>query len=67
MKEKQRRLSHQEKNELFKMYEKGSYTGKQLSDIFLISNVAVCALLKRNGYKAKPQSELQRKMLRRKR
>jgi len=61
MKEKQRRLSHQEKNELFRMYETGNYTGKQLSEIFPISQVAINALLRRNGYEAKPQSELQRK------
>jgi len=61
MKIKQRRLSHQEKNELFKMYETGNYTGKQLSEIFPISDVAINALLRRNGYNAKSQSELQRK------
>lgn len=61
MKEKQRRLSHQEKNELFRMYETGNYTGKQLSEIFPISQVAISALLRRNGYEAKSASELQRK------
>lgn len=61
MKIKQRRLSHQEKSELFKMYETGNYTGKQLSEIFPISDVAINALLRRNGYNTKSQSELQRK------
>ena len=61
MKEKQRRLSHQEKNELFRMYETGNYTGKQLSEIFPISDVAINALLRRNGYDAKSASELKRK------
>lgn len=61
MKTKQRRLTHQEKSELFKMYETGKYTGKQLSGIFPVSDVAINALLRRNGYQAKSQSELQRK------
>ena len=61
MKEKQRRLSHQEKNELFKMYETGDYTGSDLSKVFKISTVAINGLLRRNGYEAKPQSELRRK------
>ena len=61
MKIKQRRLSHQEKSELFKMYETGKYTGVDLAKIFNISSVATNALLRRHGYKAKTQSELQRK------
>ena len=61
MKEKQRRLSHQEKVELFELFETGNYTGKQLSELFPISQVSINTLLKRNGYVAKPQSELQRK------
>jgi len=61
MKTKQRRLSHQEKSELFKMYETGKYTGVDLAKIFNISSVATNTLLRRHGYKAKTQSELQRK------
>ena len=61
MKEKQRRLSHQEKVELFKLFETGNYTGKQLSGLFPISQVAINTLLKRNGYMAKSKSELKRK------
>ena len=61
MKEKQRRLSHQERVELFRLFETGNYTGKQLSGIFSISDVAINGLLRRNGYQAKSQSELQRK------
>lgn len=61
MKTKQRRLSHQEKSELFKMYETGKYIGVDLAKIFNISSVATNALLRRHGYKAKTQSELQRK------
>ena len=61
MKPKQRRLSHQERTELFKLYETGSYTGTDLSEIFPTSKEAINALLRRNGYKPKPQSELQRK------
>lgn len=61
MKVKQRRLSHQEKTELFSLYETGNYTGADLSKIFPISVTAINRLLRRNGYKAKPQSELQRK------
>jgi hypothetical protein len=58
---KQRRLSHKEKSELFTKYETGKYTGADLSKYYNISSVAVNALLRRHGYKAKPQSELQRK------
>lgn len=58
---KQRRLTHQEKSELFAKYETGKYTGADLAKEYLISSVAVNALLRRNGYKAKAQSELQRK------
>lgn len=61
METKQRRLSHEEKTELFKLFETAEYTGKQLSELFPISDVAISALLRRNGYKAKSQSELQRK------
>ena len=61
MKEKQRRLSHQEKVELFKMFETGEYSGNQLTNYFPISQVAINALLRRNGYEAKSASELKRK------
>lgn len=61
MKEKQKRLTHQEKSKLFKLFETGKYTGKQLSEIFPISCTAINALLKRHGYNSKSQSELQRK------
>ena len=61
MKEKQRRLSHQEKVELFRLFETGNHTGKQLSELFPISQVAINTLLKRNGYMAKSKSELKRK------
>ena len=61
MKIKQRRLNHQEKSDLFRMYETGNYTAVELSQLFPITNVAISALLKRNGYQAKSQSELQRK------
>ena len=61
MKIKQRRLNHQEKSDLFMMYETGNYTAVELSQLFPITNVAISALLKRNGYQAKSQSELQRK------
>ena len=61
MKIKQRRLSHQEKSELFRMYETGNYSGNQLSKYFPISQVAINALLRRNGYDAKSASELKRK------
>ena len=58
---KQRRLTHKEKSELFAKYETGKYTGADLAEYYNISSVAVNALLRRNGYKAKSQSELQRK------
>ena len=61
MKEKQRRLSHSEKTQLFEMYETGDYSGNQLSKHFPISQVAINNLLRRNGYAAKSASELQRK------
>ena len=61
MKEKQRRLSHSEKSQLFEMYETGNYSGNQLSKYFPISQVAINALLRRNGYEAKSASELKRK------
>lgn len=58
---KQRRLSTEEKKELFEMYKTGKYTGKDLSYIFPITPVAINALLRRHGYTSKSQSELQRK------
>ena len=61
MKTIQKRLSHQEKNKLFEMYETGNYTAVELSKHFPVTNTAISALLKRNGYKTKSQSELQRK------
>ena len=61
MKQKQRRLSHQEKNELFRMFETGNYSGNQLTNYFPISQVAINNLLRRNGYDAKSASELKRK------
>lgn len=61
MKQKQRRLSHQEKSELFRMYETGKYSGNQLTNYFPISQAAINNLLRRNGYAAKSASELQRK------
>ena len=61
MKQKQRRLSHQEKIELFRMHETGNYSGNQLTNYFPISQVAINNLLRRNGYDAKSASELKRK------
>ena len=61
MKEKQRRLSHSEKSQLFEMYETGNYSGNQLTKYFPISQVAINNLLRRNGYAAKSASELKRK------
>ena len=61
MKQNQRRLSHQEKIELFRMYETGKYSGNQLTNYFPISQVAINSLLRRNGYVAKSASELKRK------
>ena len=58
---KQRRLTHKEKSELFTKYETGKYTGADLAEYYNISSVAVNALLRRHGYKAKSQSELRRK------
>lgn len=58
---KQRRLTHKEKSELFTKYETGKYTGADLAKYYNISSVAVNALLRRHGYKAKSQSELHRK------
>lgn len=58
---KQRRLTHKEKSELFAKYETGKYTGADLAKEYPISCTAINALLRRNGYKAKSQSELQRK------
>ena len=61
MKEKQRRLSHEEKAELFEMFKTGKYSGNQLTNYFPISQVAINGLLRRNGYAAKSASELKRK------
>ena len=61
MKEKQRRLSHEEKSKLFAMFKTGKYSGNQLSKYFPISQVAINNLLRRNGYDAKSASELNRK------
>ena len=58
---KQRRLSHKEKTELFAKYETGKYTAVDLAKEYPVSSAAISALLKRHGYKAKTQSELQRK------
>lgn len=58
---KQRRLTHKEKAELFAKYETGKYTGADLAKEYPISSAAINGLLRRNGYKAKAQSELQRK------
>ena len=58
---KQRRLDHKEKGELFSKYETGGYTGTDLAKEYNISAVAINALLRRHGYKARSQSELQRK------
>lgn len=61
MKEKQRRLSHEEKSKLFAMFKTGKYSGNQLVNYFPISQVAINNLLRRNGYAAKSPSELKRK------
>lgn len=61
MKDKQRRLSHEEKTQLFEMFETGKYSGNQLTNYFPISQVAINGLLRRNGYAAKSASELKRK------
>lgn len=61
MKEKQRRLSHEEKAKLFAMFKTGKYSGNQLANYFPISQVAINNLLRRNGYAAKSTSELNRK------
>ena len=58
---KQRRLTHKEKTELFTKYESGKYTGADLAKEYPISLTAINGLLRRNGYKSKSQSELQRK------
>ena len=58
---KQRRLSHREKTELFTKYETGKYTGADLAKEYPISLTAINGLLRRHGYKAKSQSDLQRK------
>lgn len=61
MKDKQRRLSHEEKSELFKMYETGKYSMRSLANYFPITESSIISLLRRNGYKAKSASELKRK------
>ncbi|MAX51482.1 MAG: hypothetical protein CMH22_05840 [Methylophaga sp.] len=61
MKTKQRRLSHEEKNKLFEMYETGNYNYTELCKFFPITSASIGRMLKRNGYKTKSQSELQRK------
>ena len=58
---KQRRLTHDEKIKLFAKYETGNFTGADLSKEYPITSVAINALLRRHGYKAKSQSELRRK------
>ncbi len=58
---KQRRLTNKEKSELFTKYETGKFTAVDLAKEYPISSTAISALLKRHGYKAKSQSELQRK------
>lgn len=58
---KQRRLTKEEKVGLFAKYETGNYTAADLSKEYPISNNAINALLRRHGYEAKSQSELQRK------
>ena len=58
---KQRRLTHKEKTELFAKYETGKYTGADLAKEYPITLTAINGLLRRNGYKSKSQSELQRK------
>ena len=58
---KQRRLSHREKTELFAKYETGKFTAVDLAKEYPISSTAINGLLRRHGYKAKSQSELQRK------
>ena len=58
---KQRRLTHKEKTELFAKYETGKYTAVDLAKEYPVSSTAISALLKRHGYKAKSQSDLQRK------
>ena len=58
---KQRRLTHKEKSELFTKYETGKFTAVDLAKEYPVSSTAINALLRRNGYRAKSQSELQRK------
>ena len=58
---KQRRLTHQEKSELFTKYETGKFTAVDLAKEYPVSSTAINRLLRRHGYKAKSQSELQRK------
>ena len=58
---KQYRLSDTQKIELVKKFETGTYTFMDLSKEFNISLPAIKGLLNRRGYKAKSQSELQRK------
>ena len=58
---KQRRLTHKEKSELFTKYETGKFTAVDLAKEYPVSSTAINRLLRRHGYKAKSQSELQRK------
>lgn len=58
---KQYRLSDIQKIDLVKRFETGKYTFTDLAKEFNISQVAIKGLLNRRGYKAKSQSELQRK------
>ena len=58
---KQRRLTHKEKSELFTKYETGKFTAVDLAKEYPVSSTAINGLLRRHGYKAKSQSELQRK------
>lgn len=58
---KQRRLTHNEKTELFIKYKTGEYTAVDLAKKFPITSTAILGLLKRQRFKIKSQSELQRK------
>ena len=58
---KQRRLTHKEKSELLTKYETGKFTAVDLAKEYPVSSTAINRLLRRHGYKAKSQSELQRK------
>ena len=58
---KQKRLTDSEKIELCKLYKTEKFTFADLSEKFSVSRVAIGGLLKRRGYKAIPQTILQRK------